>query len=824
LNTCQKKDSVEILVNPLPVVNVGSLDSLCSNDTINIGPGTGLVPLQYVWTPTTGFIGSNPISQPLTLVNSGSTVVVNPYKLILTNTQTGCRDSSTLQVRVNPLPSANAGSDKVICSGESISVGDASQLGFNYNWVSGSGLNFLNISDPLFTMVNTGGPQQDTLVVLMTNSQTQCKRSDTTIVTTNPRPIAMTFASYSGTVCPFTPNVNYSVNNSVAGNTYSWVVSGGTQVSGASTNAITVNWDGPNPNAKIVVTPTNIFGCVGSKDSIQLVLNQTLKPQKPVGDSVLCSFAKTGKFYSTTPTPGSNYTWKLVGATVESVVSPDGTATVDWTVNDGIAKIWVDQQSSTIDPVTNTPVQCFGQSDTLFVRINPSPDSTLLVNGLASVCGKPSGTNEWYNLNGFTGSTYNWQVVPDAAIVGGQNSDSLQISWVNSGNYQVSVVETSNKGCVGRTRLATIVVNPLPSPGLLNLTNLTICPNDLQKGYFASSAPGFENSTFQWTVSGGTPSTPLNDKFLGVNWSEAGPYGLTLTETTSAGCKKDSIIPLNADPSSLVMKNVSLFEADENQVKIEFDMTSQSTNPGEISVWRKEVGAPVSTWAIIKTGIAKNITSYIDEPGSTSTKAYQYKVSGTNVCAKGIEGDVHNTILLNVTPLQISDSTKLKWNAYIGWPGNVKSYSVLRKLDNESSMVDYETGIAAAQNPARGYQNASDGFKHCYRIETFDNSGQYTSFSNTVCVTFDNPLSFYNLITPNGDDMNDEWSIKNLHLYPENELMIFDRWGRKIFSRNNYNNSDLWTADDQQDGVYFYKFLVPSKGLTFQGWLTVRKN
>ncbi len=824
LNTCQKKDSVEILVNPLPVVNVGSLDSLCSNDTINIGPGTGFVPLQYVWTPTTGFIGSNPISQPLTLVNTGSTVVVNPYKLILTNTQTGCRDSSTLQVRVNPLPAVNAGSDKVICSGESVSVGDASQLGNAYNWVSGTGLNFLNISDPVFTMTNTGGPRKDTLVVQMTNSQTQCKRKDSAVVTTNPRPVPMTFGLYSGTVCPFTPNVNYSVTNSILGNTYLWTVSGGSLISGSGTNSISVNWNGPNPNAKIVVTPTNIFGCEGPKDSIQLVLNQNLKPQKPLGDSVLCSFAKTSKFYSTVPTPGSNYTWRLVGASVDSIVSADGTATIDWTVNNGFTKIWIDQQSSTIDPVTSTPVQCYGQSDTLLVRINPSPDSTLLVNGLNSVCGQPSGTNEWYSLNGFSGSSYNWNVNPQAGIVAGQGSDSLQISWVDSGTYLVSVVETSDKGCVGRSRATSVVVNPLPSPRLVNLTSLTICPNDLQKGYFATSATGFDNSTFKWTVSGGTPSTPLNDKFLGVNWSEAGPYGLTLTETTTAGCSKDTVISLIADPSSLVMKNVSLFEADENQVKIEFDMTSQASNPGEISVWRKEVGAPNSTWSVIKSGIAKNINSYIDEPGFTSTKAYQYKVSGTNVCAKGIESDVHNTILLNVTPLQVSDSTKLNWNAYIGWPDNVKSYSVLRKLDNENSLVDYESGIAASQKPARGYQNASDGFKHCYRIESFDNSGQNISLSNTVCVTFDNPLGFFNLITPNGDDKNDKWSIKNLHLYPENELMIFDRWGRKIFSRNNYNNSDLWSADDQQDGVYFYKFMVPSKGLTFQGWLTVRKD
>ena len=821
--TCQKKDTVQILVNSLPIVNVGSLDSLCSGDTIIIGPAIAPVLNNYLWTPTIGFVGNNPISQPLNLVNSTANVVVAPYKLIVTNPQTGCKDSSTLNVRINPLPSVNAGTDKVICSGEAVGVGSASQLGYSYNWVSNPGLNFNSISDPFFTAVNSGGPKNDTLVVLMKNSKTQCSKTDTAIVTTNPRPVPMTFAPFSSVVCPFTTNVNYSVTNSIAGNTYSWVISGGLQASGNNTNAIAVNWNGPNPNAKIVITPTNGFGCVGTKDSIQLVLNQNLNPPKPLGDSVICSFSKTGKVYSTVPTPGSNYTWKLVNATVDSTVSTDGSTTVDWNINDGIAKIWIQQQSSTIDPGTNTPVQCYGQSDTLFVRINRSPDSTLAIVGPASVCGQPTGTNISYLFNGFPGSTYQWQVSPVDPVLTGQGTDSVSVAWVNSGNYVVSVLETSNKGCPGINKSKSIEVNPLPSPRLLNLTNLTICPNDLQKGYFASSAPGFENSTFTWSVSGGIPSTPINQTFLGVNWQESGPYVLKLTETTIKGCSKDTIFPLVSDPSRLVLENVSLLEADENQVELKFNMSSQTTNPFGVSILRKELGSPASSWLVVQAGIPKNITSYIGQPGSTSTTAYQYKVSGTNVCGKTIESDVHNTILLKVTALQAEDTCSLNWNAYIGWPSNVKSYSVLRKIDNESTLENYESGLPSMVNPKRDYKNASDGFKQCYRVVAFQNDGQNESFSNSFCVNFNNPLVFFNLITPNGDNLNDIWNIKNLHLYPENELMIFDRWGRKVFNRTNYNDSELWNAGDVSEGVYFYKFLVPNRSLEFQGWVTVKK-
>ena len=818
--TCINYDSVWVKVNPLPEVQLGIQDSLCSGDTIQLG--ANLVSLNnFLWTPTTG-LNSNLIPNPLlSLVNGTQTVQVFPYKLLVRNPATGCADSSTLQVRVNPLPVADAGLDRSICSGETTQIGAATIPGYGYLWIANPSLLNLNtISNPVFSQSIVGDPKKDTLSVIVTNAVSGCKKSDQVIVTTNPRPVPMTFTPYSNAVCPFTPNVNYTVSNSIPGNTYAWQVGGGTLVSGGNTNSISVTWNGTNPSAYVVVTPTNQYTCVGTKDSLAILLTQILKPRKPVGDSVLCSYYKTGKTYTTIPTPGSNYTWKLVGASVDSTVSTDGQTTIDWTQNNGTAKIWIQQQSSTISN-TGEPVFCYGQSDTLRVQINPSPDSTLLVNGLSSVCAT-SNTLGGYTLFGMNGSTYAWTVQPNSPeITAGQGTDSVTVKWSVPGNYTVGVVETSNKGCVGRPRSKPVVVNALPSPGI-TLSSLKICPNDLDKGYLAQSAPGFVNSTWNWTIEGGTANTATNEAFVGVNWGSGGVYSLRLEETTTEGCKKDTLLPLFYDPSGLTLHNVSLLENDENQVELKFSMASQQTNPSTISLWRKEQDAGSSSWQKIAENIAKNIEEYKDQPGATSTTAYSYKVSGTNVCDKVVESNIHNTILLTANAVQEKETANLYWNEYVGWPQGVASYSSLRKVDNEVDFKTLEEGIAAG-TVQRSYVIASDGFKQCFRIVANEKTGEGQSMSNSVCVTFDNPVQFTNFMSPNGDGKNDVWNIYNLHLYPNNELTIFDRWGKKVFDKSNYNDGDLWKAEGIENGTYFYKFSVPDRSLNYSGWINITK-
>ena len=63
-------------------------------------------------------------------------------------------------------------------------------------------------------------------------------------------------------------------------------------------------------------------------------------------------------------------------------------------------------------------------------------------------------------------------------------------------------------------------------------------------------------------------------------------------------------------------------------------------------------------------------------------------------------------------------------------------------------------------------------------------------------------LDIPNVFTPNGDGINDYFEIKKLENYISNVLVIFNRWGKKVYEASNYQNN--WDGDRLDDGVYYY--------------------
>ncbi len=63
-------------------------------------------------------------------------------------------------------------------------------------------------------------------------------------------------------------------------------------------------------------------------------------------------------------------------------------------------------------------------------------------------------------------------------------------------------------------------------------------------------------------------------------------------------------------------------------------------------------------------------------------------------------------------------------------------------------------------------------------------------------------LEVPNVFTPNGDGVNDTYEIPLLERYISNELVVFNRWGQKVFEASNYSNQ--WDGGRLPDGVYYY--------------------
>jgi gliding motility-associated-like protein len=88
-------------------------------------------------------------------------------------------------------------------------------------------------------------------------------------------------------------------------------------------------------------------------------------------------------------------------------------------------------------------------------------------------------------------------------------------------------------------------------------------------------------------------------------------------------------------------------------------------------------------------------------------------------------------------------------------------------------------------------------------------------------------LEIYNVITPNQDGKNDLWIIECIDLYPDNQVDIYNRWGSLLRHFDGYNNTSVvWDGTNKQgellpDGTYYYIVAIEGKG-TYKGWVYLR--
>lgn len=77
-------------------------------------------------------------------------------------------------------------------------------------------------------------------------------------------------------------------------------------------------------------------------------------------------------------------------------------------------------------------------------------------------------------------------------------------------------------------------------------------------------------------------------------------------------------------------------------------------------------------------------------------------------------------------------------------------------------------------------------------------------------------VSTPNVITPNDDGINDLLAFEYLEFYPENHLLILNRWGTVVYEQDGYMNN--WNGENFTDGVYFYVLNISEKNQTYSGF------
>jgi gliding motility-associated-like protein len=161
----------------------------------------------------------------------------------------------------------------------------------------------------------------------------------------------------------------------------------------------------------------------------------------------------------------------------------------------------------------------------------------------------------------------------------------------------------------------------------------------------------------------------------------------------------------------------------------------------------------------------------------------------------------------------------LSWTSYLGWSDHIEQYEIWYGKDDESQMMM----VASFKPDQYTWSNnwGADAFDHRYRVRALHSTFPFESWSNELMLSFNHAVEIPNVFTPNGDGINDTFSFANIELFHENELQVFDRYGKEVFARTNYSGD--WSGGNLSAGVYYYSFTEMRNHLTYKGWLQILK-
>lgn len=142
----------------------------------------------------------------------------------------------------------------------------------------------------------------------------------------------------------------------------------------------------------------------------------------------------------------------------------------------------------------------------------------------------------------------------------------------------------------------------------------------------------------------------------------------------------------------------------------------------------------------------------------------------------------------------------------------------LQVLSNDTLFAPL-TSLRIIDYPSLGSAEA-DSFGFIRYIPEPDICDEMVSLTYEICTQFGcdtgvvtvfiecDRIQVVDAFSPNGDGINENFVIKGIANYPDNRLIIFNRWGNKVFEQEKYDNSwsGDWNDSALSNGTYFYIF------------------
>lgn len=726
----------------------------------------------------------------VTLSNTASTITVSNlsvsrlYRAVILSGPCNPANSSTVKITVIPTVQAVITGAPQICAGKTAIFNVmVTEIGANDNWsltyrVNGTLQTAMTGKGPGNYPLSVGPPTTNTagtVVVKLetiTNTSFNCANNNLTsqaFAVVNPNPIAaFTFSnSCKDSVAVFN-NTSTIASGTIAD--FSWKFGdGATSKDGNPTHAYTATG-----NYSVSLLAVSAFGC---RDSV--TQNITVNP-RPVADF---TFKNTCQDTAVKFTNGSSigsgsiksYFWNFGDGSTSTLQNPThqyaaaGTYTVTLTVvsNNGCAAVKVGN-----------------------VTVYTLPEPNFVAN---PVCQNSAMNFVNTSSIGVGSMTYRW----DFAGQGNSTLTSPSHTFTGFGSFNVKLTATSNQGCVKiLTQPVTVWANPIA-----DFTVADVCIGETSRFINASKMPVGSTDIVQeyfWNFGDSTFSTgkdPLH------TYAKDGIFSVTTRATSDKGC-------INSVTKNAVVHPLPI---------VQITATATKFCDGQSATLTANVGMRQYQWSTRGTNgdsiLGTNQTLVV-------TKQGWYKVK---IWAPSAQGGCSNedSIFITVWPLPVADAGR---DTAID-----KGQTVLLKGKGAGLGGSYQWAPTTFLTPSAGnVANVSSKPDNdiTYILTVTDRNGCKDDDSVTIKVREDFVLKVHNVVTPNGDGLNDTWIIDNIEAYPNAEVGIFNRYGMEVFKTKGYTNNWDGTykapgGENLPDGAYYYVITMEGSDKVYKGALNV---
>jgi gliding motility-associated-like protein len=387
------------------------------------------------------------------------------------------------------------------------------------------------------------------------------------------------------------------------------------------------------------------------------------------------------------------------------------------------------------------------------------------------------------------------------------NNANPNHTFINGGQYNVTLTTTSNNGCAHTVaHLIDVYSKPTAAYTINNVGN--VCSNTALSITNLSNVIGFGSVNkieIYWDFSNNitdvtVDNAPVSNQVYNHNYTVFGnplikTYRVLIKAYSGAGCSNEyyTDIDVHAAP----------------------DVVFNSLNGVCQEIPSYTLTAANNTTTLTGTGVYSGngiISSSIFDPSDAGAGLHTitYTFTGDNGCidaaAQSIE--VYPTPLVNLGP----DRNVLEGDQVTLSPIQL-SGNILTYLWTPNVNISSNTVVAPICTPR------DNDVTYVLNLTTTDGCKNKDDILIKVVKDFIVPNTF----TPNGDGINDKWTIENLYLYPNYRCQVFTRSGQLIFdSKNQIGDWDgNYKGKALPTGTYYYIIDLNGIRATKKGYITI---